>query len=122
MISCPTAAELQAALTLLDRDDGSPADPRRLFLARVADNARTLLEREATLGETVEADERARLSAMLGIEGDFADLNRKLCDALRSGAIKPRDPTLLAHLRASAIARIAIDQPGYCGLEALLNG
>lgn len=121
MITCPTAGELQAALAIFDHDDSGPTDPRRLFLARVADNARALLEREAALGEAAESEERARLTALLGVEGDFNDLNRKLCDALRSGAIESRDPALLAHLRATAIPRIAIDQPGYCGLEALLE-
>ena len=120
MISCPTAAELQSALDAFDREDGPP-DGRRLFLARVADNARALLVRETALGETAEAEERARLSALLGADGDYRDLNRQLCEALRSGKIAPRDPALLAHLRATAIARIAIDQPGYCGLEALLD-
>jgi hypothetical protein len=120
MITCPTAAELQSALDAFDREDGPP-DGRRLFLARVADNARALLAREAALGETAEAEERARLSALLGGESDYRDLNGRLCEALRSGAIAPRDPALLAHMRATAIARIAIDQPGYCGLEALLD-
>ena len=120
MITCPTATELKSALDAFDREDGPP-DGRRVFLARVADNARALLARETTLGETAKAEERARLSALLHAEGDHADLNRQLCEALRSGKIAPRDPALLAHLRATAIARIAIDQPGYCGLEALLD-
>jgi hypothetical protein len=120
MISCPTAAELRSALDAFDQQD-VPPDGRRVFLARVADNARALLTREAALGETAEAEERARLSALLGANGDHRDLNGRLCEALRSGAIAPRDQTLLAHLRATAIARIAIDQPGYCGLEALLD-
>ena len=120
MITCPTAAEIQSALAIFDHDDQGPADARRAFLARVADNARALLEREAALGASAEAEERARLSDLLGAEGDFMELNRKLCQALRSGAMSPRAPAVLAHLRATAIARIAIDQPGYCGLEALL--
>lgn len=120
MITCPTAAEIQSALAIFDRDDDGPADARRVFLARVADNARALLDREAALGAGAEAEERARLSGLLGAEGDFTDLNRRLCQALQSGEMAPRAPALLAHLRATAIARIAIDQPGYCGLEALL--
>lgn len=120
MINCPTALELQNALDAFDREDGPP-DGRHAFLARVADNARALLSREAALGETAEAEERARLSALLDAEGDDRDLNGRLCEALRLGQIAPRDPALLAHLRATAIARIAIDQPGYCGLEALLD-
>jgi hypothetical protein len=120
VITCPTAAELRSALDAFDRQDG-PADGRRVFLARVADNARALLAREAALGQAAEAEETARLSDLLGADGDFAELNRHLCQALRSGEIAPRDPALLAHLRATAIARITIDQPGYCGLDALLD-
>lgn len=120
MISCPTAAELQSALDAFDQPDGPP-DGRLVFLARVADNARALLARETALGETAEIEECARLAALLDADGDYLDLNRQLCEALRSGKIAPRDPALLAHLRATAIARIAIDQPGYCGLEALLD-
>ena len=120
MITCPTAAELRSALDAFDHEDGPP-DDRRAFLARVADNARALLAREAALGEAAEAEEHARLSALLDAQGDYRDLNRQLCAALRSGKIAPRDPMLLAHLRATATARIAIDQPGYCGLEALLD-
>jgi hypothetical protein len=120
VITCPTAAELRSALDTFDHQDG-PADGRRAFLARVADNARALLSREAALGEAAEAEERARLSALLGVDGDYNDLNRRLCEALRSGKVAPRDPALLTHLRATAIDRVAIDQPGYCGLEALLD-
>lgn len=119
MITCPTAAELRSALDAFERQDAP--DGRHAFLARVADNARALLARETALGEAAEVEEGARLSDLLGADGDFAELNRHLCQALRSGTIAPRDPALLAHLRATAIARIAIDQPGYCGLDALLD-
>lgn len=120
MITCPTAEELQAALDIFDAEPDSPGDARRAFLARVADNARALLAREATLGAAAEAEETARLSALVGGYGGFTDLNHRLCEALKSGVIAPRDPALLAHLRATAIDRIAIDQPTYCGLDALL--
>ena len=121
MITCPTALELQTAVDAFDRQADGPADARGAFLARVADNARALLQREQALGEAGEAAECSRLAALLGVAGDFADLNHQLCQALRSGAMKPDNPALLAHLRATAIARIAIDQPNYCGLEALLD-
>lgn len=121
MITCPTALELQTAVDAFDRLADGPADARAAFLARVADNARALLQREARLGGAGEAGEQARLAALLGVEGEVSDLNRRLCQALQSGAISPTDPALLAHLRATAIARIAIDQPTYCGLEALLD-
>ncbi len=58
----------------------------------------------------------------MGEPGDYAALNTKLCQALQNGAIDPLAPALLTHLRATAIGQIAIDQPTYGGLAALLDG
>ncbi|ALL13599.1 DUF6285 domain-containing protein [Caulobacter henricii] len=122
MITCPTADELRSALTLFDQDPTPPSDPRRQFLARVADNARALLDRESALGDIAQAEEQARLRDLLDLDGPIEMMNHRLCQDLKAGVISPRAPALLAHLRATAIARIAIDQPGYSGLEALLAG
>lgn len=122
MITCPTADELRSALTLFDQDPMPSSDPRRQFLARVADNARALLDRESAMGQVAGAEELARLRDLLDLDGSVDTLNHRLCQDLQAGAISPRAPALLAHLRATAIARIAIDQPGYGGLEALLTG
>ena len=121
MITCPTAAELQQALDLFEQQAAGPDDGRGVFMTRVADNARALLAREAALGPAATESEQARLAALLARDGDAATLNRQLCDALRSGALAPRDPAVLAHLRATALDRIAIDQPTYCGRDALLG-
>ena len=121
MISHPTAAELSQAVVAFDAETAAPGDARQAFLARVADNARAILAREAGDGARIEAEAIARLQDLLGAAGDFAKLNARLCQALRDGAIAPLDPALLAHLRATAIAQIAIDQPGYGGLAALLE-
>lgn len=120
MISHPTAAELSEAIAAFDAAPATPGDARHAFLARVADNARATVAREAELGAALEAEAVQRLRALLGRDGDFATLNVALCDALRDGRIAPRAPTLLAHLRATAIGQIRIDQPSYGGLEALL--
>jgi len=122
MISHPTAAELAEAVADFDAEPAIPGDARQAFLARVTDNARATLSREAEHGVTLEAEAVERLSVLLGETGDFATLNGKLCEALRDGAIDPLHPVLLAHLRAAAIGQIAIDQPGYGGLAALLDG
>lgn len=119
MISHPTAAELTEAIAAFDAEAATPGDARHAFLARVADNARATLAREAELGATLEVEAVGRLSALLGETGDFARLNAKLCQALRDGALDPLDRKLLAHLRATAIGQIAIDQPTYGGLAAL---
>lgn len=120
MISHPTAAELSAAIAAFDAEAAAPGDPRQAFLARVADNARATVAREAAQGAALEREAEDRLRTLLGREGDFAALNAALCDALRERRIAPLDPTLLAHLRATAIGQIRIDQPSYGGLEALL--
>ncbi len=117
MITHPTAAELSEALAAVGA--GPAGDPRATFLTRVADNARATLEREAALGPAAEAAAVERLRALLGQDGDFGTLNAELCARLRDGRLSPLDPTVLAHLRASVIDQIAIDQPGYSGLAAL---
>ena len=117
MISHPNAAELREALAAVEA--GPPSDPRAAFLARVADNARATLEREAALGPAAEATAVTRLRALLSVDGDFETLNAELCARLRDGRLSPLDPAVLAHLKASVVDQIAIDQPGYSGLAAL---
>ena len=117
MISHPTAAELREALAGVEA--GPPGDARTTFLARVADNARATLDREAALGPTAEAAAVHRLRALLGVGGDFQTLNAELCARLRDGRLPPLDTALQAHLKASAIDQIAIDQPSYSGAAAL---
>ncbi len=121
MISHPTAAELAEAVAAFDAEAATPGDARQAFLARVTDNARATLAREAEHGARLEAEAVERLSGLLGETGDLITLNAKLCEALRDGAIDALHPALLVHLRATAIGQIAIDQPSYGGLAALLD-
>ena len=117
MITHPTALELTEALAAVET--GAPDDPRAAFLARVADNARATLEREATLGLAAEMAAVERLRMLLGLEGDFETLNAELCARLADGRLAPLDPAVLAHLKASVVDQVAIDQPTYWGLAAL---
>lgn len=121
MISHPTAAELGEAIATFEAEPVIPGDARQAFLSRVADNARATLAREAEHGARLEAEAVERLKGLLGRTGDFEALNAELCERLRDGRISPLDPALLAHLRATAIGQIAIDQPSYGGLAALLD-
>jgi hypothetical protein len=84
----------------------------------VADNARATLEREAALGPMAEVAAIERLRGLLGLDGDFETLNAKLCARLRDGRLSPLDPAVLAHLKASTMDQVAIDQPSYWGLAA----
>ncbi|MBO9710183.1 MAG: protein kinase [Caulobacter sp.] len=119
MITHPSATELEEALAAFQA--GSPDDPRANFLVRVADNARATLEREAVLAPAAREAATNRLQALLDQDGDFESLNAQLCAALRAGRLDPLDHALLAHLRASALDQIAIDQPGYSGAAALID-
>lgn len=121
MISHPAAIELSEALAAFEAEPATPGDARHAFLARVADNARATLTREAEHGARLESEAVERLRALLGKVGDHAALNAALCEALRDGRFDPLDPCVLAHLRATAIGQITIDQPGYGGLAALLG-
>ena len=117
MITHPTAAELREALAGVEAQPAG--DARAAFLARVADNARATLEREAALGPAADAAAVERLQALLGVEGDFETLNAELCARLADGRLAPLDPAVLAHLKAGVAAQIAIDQPGYSGRAAM---
>lgn len=119
MISHPTAAELADAIAIFDDQPAEPGDARHAFLVRVTDNARATLAREAEHGARLETESAERLRTLLGQDGEFSRLNAQLCQALRAGTLSPLDPTLLAHLRATAVGQIAIDQPSYGGLAAL---
>lgn len=121
MITHPTAAELAQAVADFDAETATPGDARHAFLTRVADNARAILAREAEQGAALEAEATGRLMDLLGQTGDFQTLNHQLCLALRSGRLSPLDARVLAHLKATAIGQIAIDQPTYGGLAALLD-
>ena len=119
MITHPTAAELREALAAVET--GPPGDPRAAFIARVADNARATLEREAALWPAAEAAAIERLRVLLDMQGDFETLNAELCIRLRDGRLSPLDPAVLGHLRASVVDQIAVDQPGYSGVMALVT-
>lgn len=120
MISHPTATELSEAIAAFDAQPATPGDARHAFLARVADNARATVTREAEHAPRLEAEATQRLKTLLRRDGDFAALNGELCEALRNGRLSPLNSEVLAHLRATAIGQIRIDQPTYGGLEALL--
>ena len=104
MIDGPTAAELAAAA-----DRAGDSD----FERRVAENARGIVAREASLWPAAAARAVVRLRALTARDGNFAELERALIEMIETRAIAPTDPALLDHLRATARDRLAIDQPRY---------
>ncbi|WP_405233934.1 DUF6285 domain-containing protein [Lentisalinibacter salinarum] len=87
----------------------------RGFHALVAANVVDIARRELELAPAADAAEAERLRALLGRDGEPADLNRALCDAIREGRIAIDDAELLKHLERTTLDRLAIDQPAYSG-------
>lgn len=113
MITHPTTEELVRAVALWIDQVRPTLDPRNAFLARVAVNVLSVVERELTQGPGAEARAVEAMRALLGREGDFDALNAELCDRVRSGELTVETPGLLAALGAMARDQLAIDQPKY---------
>ena len=118
----PNAAQLVAAVRdFLEQVALPKLDGHAAFHARVAVNARAIVERELALGADLDAAERARLRALLGSDGTLETQNRELCRRLRAGQIGLDTPGLALHLRETTLAKLAVDQPGYSGYRRALE-
>ncbi|MGR8921011.1 MAG: phosphotransferase family protein, partial [Gammaproteobacteria bacterium] len=118
----PRTGELLESVRDFLRGEIAEATAGRLsFLSRVAANSLDIVAREQTLGVVADAAERDRLAALLDADGELGELRQKLCDALRAGDFALDDARLTEHLRASVVARVAIDQPKYSGLAHALR-
>jgi hypothetical protein len=113
VIEHPRAEELVEAVARWIDSVRPNLPPRDAFLARVAANALSVVRRELIQGPAAEAAAIARLSALLGHEGDLSALNAELCERLRTGEMDVATPGLLAALKANITDQIAIDQPNY---------
>ena len=123
MSPSPTSLELiDAVIGFIEQRAAPQLKDRDAFLARVAVNALAAVRREIELGPQAEADATKRLRDLLGHDGDFAGLNAELCDRLAAGELTVNDPKVLAHLKASIIDQVRIDQPNYSGLSRLSPG
>ncbi|HTT57193.1 MAG TPA: DUF6285 domain-containing protein [Opitutaceae bacterium] len=94
--------------------------PHIAFQLRVAANAVEICQRELTLAPKADAEELARLRALLGAEGDLMALNRELARRIRAGQMTLETPGLADHLWATTLAKLAVDQPTYSGYRAAL--
>ena len=122
MLDRPSAAQLVAAVRdFLERVAQPELSGHSAFCARVAANALAIVERELELGAQQEAAERERLRALLGSDGPLEAQNRALCAEIRAGRIALDTLGLLEHLRATTLAKLAVDQPGYSGYRRVLE-
>jgi hypothetical protein len=117
----PRPDEILAAIATFLRNSVIPkTDPHTAFQARVAANAVDLVRRQLNLGAPGEDAELARLRALLGHSGTLEALNAELADALASGACGLATPGVSAHLLASTLEKLRVDQPNYSGYRAAL--
>lgn len=91
------------------------------FELRMTAAALDLVKRADVLAPEYDAAECKRLSALLGEDGGLEQLNRKLCDLIRDGAVDLRSAPLAAHLRATTMEKLAIDQPTYAAYKRALS-
>lgn len=122
MYDRPDMVELVAIVReFLERQAMPALEGRVAFHARVAANALAIVERELEQGSRETDRELARLRTLLGTDGDLDALNRELCRRLRSGEVSVETPGLLDHLRATTLAKLAVDQPHYSGYRRALE-
>ena len=83
------------------------------FQTRVTANVLNIVRRELELRGAQAAAERARLSALVGHDGEVERLSAELCELIREGAADLNDPDLRAHVRQSLADALAIDNPRW---------
>jgi|ERR1041385_950296 hypothetical protein len=122
MQDAPTPDEILETVAKLMRETLMPElSGRPAYLARVAANALDLVRRQIQLEPAADSTERERLTALLGKEGSLADLNRALCEAIESHAVGSGTPGLAEHLWATAVEKVAVDQPNYAAYKRAIH-
>jgi hypothetical protein len=117
----PTPAEiLTAVAAFLKTVTGPQIAPHTAFQLRVAANALELAQRDIALSPAQDAAEHARLTALLGREGELLDLNAELARWIETGEADLTTPGVAEHLWATTLAKLAVDQPNYSGYRAAL--
>lgn len=114
----PSVSELvQAVKNFVDNTAAPNLSGHAAFHARVASNVLATILRDLEARPENDAAELTRLKTLLQSDGDLETLNRELCDNIQSGEMDAQTDDLLAHLKATAIAQVKVDQPKYSGLK-----
>ena len=124
MHDAPSTKELVEAVKRFIDDTASPQlTGHAAFHARVASNVLGTVLRELDQRPSAEADEKARLVALLGADPatTVEALNAQLCEKIRAGDVDVSTAGLLEHLKTTTIAQLSVDQPKYSGLARALH-
>jgi hypothetical protein len=106
---------LTAAVKYLEEDLLPSLTGYHRFKTRVTANVLNIVRRELELREAQSEDERERLRALVGHDGDSETLSRELSELIRDGALDSNDPNLRAHVRKSLADALAINNPKWPG-------
>lgn len=118
----PTVPELvQAVREFLETEVQPGLQGSVAFHTRVAVNVLKIVERELADGPAQAAEEKARLVALLGHDGDLDTLAHQLIEAIRAGRMDVATPGLTQHLRSTVMAKLAIDNPRYKSYQRALH-
>lgn len=118
----PNPAELLPPILAFLREDVLPKlSGRDLYQMRVAINALDLVRRQLELAPASDAVELARLTALLGHDGTLEALNAELAERIAAGDLTLETPGLAEHLRATAMEKLAVDQPNYAAYQRALE-
>ena len=110
----PTARELIETVREFLHDKALPAVSGHMaFQVRVAASLLAVAERE--LDSRAQMNDRtcARLSAMLGHEGELDDLEAELVERIRTDDLGPQRRDVFRHLWATAEDKLRIANPNY---------
>lgn len=118
-----TAEELLAGVEKFLRDDVLPQlSGASIYQCRVAANILGIVQRELAQSGSADQHELAGLQDLLGRSGDaqnisaaLDDLNAELCAKIRAGELDGQRDAVLAHVRSTLQAKVAIANPKYAG-------
>lgn len=117
---------LNSVSDFLRQDVMGETQGRAQFMARVAANSLDIVQREFALAEVCLAGEKRRLADLFEVADAAAvqldELRWRLVQGLRDGSMALDAPQLQAHLRATVVNQIAIDQPRYPGFKTATQG
>jgi hypothetical protein len=103
---------IDACIRYLERELHPTLAGYHRFQTRIAINVLTIVARELRQRDKTRSDERERLVALLGHDGDAASLDRELADAIAEGRLSLEYNALVSHLRQSLRDALAINSPG----------
>jgi hypothetical protein len=117
----PNPAEILGAVARFLKEVVAPETKGATnFNVRVAANALEMMQRQLDLAPAAEARELTSLKALLGADGDLADLNAEFARRLASGDLDIATPGVADHLWDVTLTKLAVDQPTYWGYRAAL--